>query len=114
MLFFEHVQKLHIHLGKELGSHTYVLNGSIITSESCIKDLGVYLSTNINFIDISYYEKIIAGTYKTLGLIRGTFTTSCPSARKQLYFMLVRSQLLYCSQLWCTFLLKDVMQTLTH
>ena len=53
-LLFNESKSAHMHLGKELGSHTYVLNGSIITSESCIKDLGVYLSTNINFVDISY------------------------------------------------------------
>ena len=106
-LLFNESKSTHLHFGKEFSSHTYILNVSIITSESCIKDLGVYLSTNINFIH--HYEKIIAGAYKTLGLLRQTFTTQCPNAKKQLYLMLVRSQLIYCSQLWRPFLIKDIM-----
>ena len=97
----------YVHFGKEFGSHTYILNGSAITSENCIKDLGVYLSTNINFI--RHYEKIIAGAYKMLDLLRRTFTTQCPNGKKQLYLTLVRSQLIYCSQLWHPFLIKDIM-----
>ena len=50
----------------------YATDGLAITSERCIKDLGVYLSTNINFIH--HYEKIITGAYKILGLLRQTFT----------------------------------------
>ena len=67
-LLFNESKSAHLHFGKEFGSHTYILNGSTITSESCIKDLGVYLSTNINFIH--HYEKIIAGDYKMIGLLR--------------------------------------------
>ena len=48
-LLFNESKSAHVHFGKEFGSHIYILNGSTITSESCIKDLGVYLSTNINF-----------------------------------------------------------------
>ena len=40
--------------------------------------------------------------------MRRTFSTHCVYARKQLYLMLVRSQLLYCSQLWRPILLKDI------
>ena len=67
-LLFNESKSTHLHFGKEFGSHTYILNGSAITSESWIKDLGVYLSTNINFIHIM--KKIIAGAYKMLGLLR--------------------------------------------
>ena len=48
-----------------------------------------------------------------LGLLRRTFTTPCTYthciyARKQLYLTLVRSQMMYSSQLWHPFLLKDI------
>ena len=43
-----------------------------------------------------------------LGLLRRTFSTPYSYARKQLYLMLVRSQMMYCSQLWRPFLLKDI------
>ena len=44
-----------------------------------------------------------------LGLLQRTFSTQCPNAKKQLYLTLVRSQLIYCSQLWRPFLIKDIM-----
>ena len=47
---------------------------------------------------------IIAHAYKVLGLIRHTFSSShCPSIGLKLY-----SQLLYCTQLQCPYLLKDI------
>ena len=60
-------------LGKKFGFHTYALNGSDITTTDCIKDLGIYLSTNINFRH--HYEKLIAGAYRMLGLLRRTLTS---------------------------------------
>ena len=92
-------------LWEKFGFHTYTLSGSDITTTDCIKDLGIYLSTNINFRH--HYEKLIAGAYRMLGVLRRTFTTPCIYARKQLYLTLRRSQMMYSSQLWHPFLLKD-------
>ena len=56
-----------------------------------------------------HYTFIIAHAYKVLGLIRRTFSSfHCPSTGIKLYISLVRSQLLYCTQLWCPYLLKDI------
>jgi len=66
-LLYNKSKSVHQHFGKSLGSDTYMLNGATITSTNCTKDLGVYLSTNINFSH--HYEKITAGTYKILGLL---------------------------------------------
>ena len=52
---------------------------------------------------------ITAKAYKQLGLIRRSFTTNCVSAKTQLYISLVRSQLLYCSQIWRPCLIQDVL-----
>ena len=94
-------------LEKNLAStHIATINGSDIKTTDCIKGLGIYLSTNINFKH--HYEKLIAGTYRILGLLHRTFTTACIYARKQLYLTLVRSQMMYSSQLWRPFLLKDI------
>ena len=51
---------------------------------------------------------ITSRAYKQLGLIRRIFTTNCVSAKKQLYISLVRSQLLYCSQVWRPCLIQDI------
>ena len=72
-LLFNESKSTHLHFGKKFGFHTYTLNGSDIATTDCIKDLGIYLSTNINFR--RHYEKLIAGAYRMLGLLRRTFTT---------------------------------------
>ena len=56
-----------------------------------------------------YYEYITAKAYRSLGLLCHTFTntTSIP-AKKLLYISLVRSQLIYGSQLWHPHFIKDI------
>jgi len=62
-LFFNESKFLHIHFGKDLGSHNFTINGTPI----CVKDLGVYISSSIKS---STHCKIIASNaYKILGLI---------------------------------------------
>ena len=51
---------------------------------------------------------IIMKAYNTLGLLHRTFKTNNVQVKKLLYISLVRSQLLYCSQLWRLQLIKDV------
>ena len=51
---------------------------------------------------------IASSAYKSLGLIRRTFSTHSTTAKKLLYLILVWSRLTYCSQLWRPHLLKDI------
>jgi len=69
------------------------------------KDLGLLLSE-----DLSWDRHYISHTYKAMGLIRRTFTSNQSSATlTKLYISLVRSQLLYCTQLWQPHLIKDIL-----
>ena len=74
-LLFKESKSTHLQFGKKFGFYIYTLNGSDIATTDCIKDLGIYLSTNINFRH--HYEKLIAGAYRMLGLLCRTFTTPC-------------------------------------
>ena len=56
-----------------------------------------------------HYKKIIGKAYKLLGLLGRTFSTDSLSAKKRLYISLVRSQLLYCSQVWHPCYIKDIL-----
>ena len=57
----------------------------------------------------AHHKVITVKAYQTLGLIRRTFKTGCSTeAKKKLYIALVRSQLIYCSQLWRPQLIKDI------
>ena len=71
------------------------------------KDLGVVFTNDLSWS--SHYNFIVSKALKTLGLIRRTIgTLSSVTVRKQLYLILVRSQLTYCSQIWRPQLIKDI------
>lgn len=77
----------------------YTLNSDTITAVNSHRDLGVMISSDLSWSD--HIKHITARAYKTLGLLRRTFS-SChsPGKKKTLYISLVKSQLLYCSQIW--------------
>jgi len=81
----------------DLNSTTYTVNGKPIRQLLQHKDLGVIFSSNLDWTD--HYKTITMKAYKMLGLIRRTFKTNCIEAKKQLYISLIRSQLIYCSQI---------------
>jgi len=59
----------------------------------------------------THYDLILSKAYKSFNLIRRTFKgfPFLPvHAKKILYFSLVRSKLTYCSQIWHSYLLKDI------
>ena len=54
-------------------------------------------------------KNILSRAYKTLNLIRYSFSSGhSPQTKKILYLSLVHSQLTYCSQIWHPHLLKDI------
>ena len=72
-----------------------------------LKDLGLIVSADFNWRP--HYQLITSRAYKMLGLIRRVFSSSVAvPAKRSLYTSLVRSQLLYCSQIWHPYLLVDV------
>jgi len=76
----------------------YPVNGNPISTTLQHKDLGITFTADLNWIE--HYKTITPRADQTLGLIRRTFTINCVEAKEQFYIALVRSQLLYCSQLW--------------
>uniref|UniRef100_A0A1X7TPQ0 Reverse transcriptase domain-containing protein n=1 Tax=Amphimedon queenslandica TaxID=400682 RepID=A0A1X7TPQ0_AMPQE len=72
------------------------------------KDLGVYLSADLSLSN--HISDIISKAYKTLGLIRRSYSISVSvEIKKTLYIYLVLSQLVYCSLIWRPNLVKDFM-----
>ena len=75
---------------------------------SSYKDLGIILSEDLSWG--KHYKSITAHAYKVLGLIHRTFLPShSTSTVVKLYVSLVRSQLFYCTQIWCPHLMKDIL-----
>ena len=57
----------------------------------------------------AYNIQIISQAYKKLGLLRRTLCSSnSVNTKKILYISLVRSQLVYCSQIWRPFQVKEI------
>ena len=85
----------------------YTLNGKEIQASNFHKDLGIVISDNLSFR--CRYELLIARAYRILGLLRRTFNhRPCVKEKMALYISLVRSQLMYCSQVWRPYLLRDI------
>ena len=85
---------------------TYHLNGDLISDTDHHQDLGI-MSSDLSWSN--HYDSISAKAYKTLGLIRCSFYhTSSIYTKKVLYTSIIRPQILYGSQIWRPYLIKDI------
>ena len=86
---------------------SYSVNNIIISTAGSQKDLGVIMSSDMQWR--SHYLFIIPRAYRMLGLIRRVFSSSTDVYTKRcLYLSLVRSKLLYCSPVWRPQYLVDI------
>ena len=88
-------------------TESYYLNNTPISLVDHHKDLGIVFSSNLSW-DHHYYH-ISHHSYKMLGLLRRTFSsTSSTETKKSLYLSLVRSQLTYASPIWRPHKIKQI------
>lgn len=79
--------------------HSYQINELVLTSVNKIKDLGVHVTSNLDWSEHVYNTSKKAN--KMLGLLRRcTIAFQRPETRRILYLTLVRSHFSYASQLW--------------
>ena len=91
----------------DTGVQDYYIDGTKIAFHNSTKDLGLILSNNLDWTD--HYHNITAKAYKVLGLLRHSFKTDSTDAKRKLYISLVKSHLLYCSQIWQPHKIKDIL-----
>ena len=86
----------------------YINNCEIISRRPTHhKDLGITMSYDLSWS--KHIAQISSKAYHILGLLHRTFSaTNSITTRKSLYISLVRSQLLYGSQIWRPVLIKDI------
>ena len=71
------------------------------------RDLGVLQSSNLSWSQ--HYNHILANAYKSFNLLQRTLSKHHSiQTKKKLYISLVRSRLIYSSQLWNPYLIKDI------
>ena len=86
-------------LNKSLIIHNYTLASQIIPSDNSETDLGVTLSSRLNFEE--HRELVISKQKQKLGLLkRNSRIARTANERRALYLSLVRSLLEHCSQVW--------------
>ena len=79
--------------------YLYKLNDTLLESSDCERDLGILTSTDLSWSKHVDYQ--CAKASKTLGYVRrSTFDITDAAVRRSLYLTLVRTQLLYGSQIW--------------
>ena len=80
---------------------SYQVNGHVVTP-----NLNTGMSYDLSWT--SHLSLTAKQAYKNLGLLRWSFSAATnTSAKKSLYLSLVRSQLVYCSQVWHPHIIKD-------
>ena len=98
---------VHFTRGQSPAILSYSFNNTIISTAGSQKDLGVIMSSDMQWR--SHYLFIIPRAYRMLGLIRQIFSSSTDVYTKRcLYLSLVRSKLLYCSPVWHPQYLVDI------
>ena len=71
----------------------YNISSTQVATQEYYKDLGIIFSQNMSW-DLQY-KHMLSKAYKTLGLLRRTFSRQhLPEVKKKLYLSLVRSQLI--------------------
>ena len=79
--------------------YPYKLHDTLLESSDCERDLGILTSTDLSWSKHVDYQ--CAKASKTLGYVRrSTFDVTDAAVRRSLYLTLVRTQLLYGSQIW--------------
>ena len=99
---------MHFSTQNPVFQQNYVVNQHQLSVSSSVKDLGVILTSNLDFSE--HYSSISSHAFKILGLLRRTFSC-CNSthAKKLLYLSLVRPKLTYCSCVCRPHLIKDIL-----
>ena len=86
--------------------YPYCVSGQTIALKQCHRDLGIIMTWDLSWKN--HHEYILSKAYKIFGLRRTFSNVGCTLAKKTLYLSLVRSQLMYCSQIWRPQYLKGI------
>ena len=85
--------------GSLIPDSSYSINGSPITCTTEHKDVGIMITSNLSFDFHNNY--ILSKACKVLGMVRRAFLSSSKvTLKRSLYLTLIRSQFIYCCQIW--------------
>ena len=97
-----------MYFGKQNPKQQYVMNNTILTETTIEKDLGIYISNNLEWNH--YINTAIGKANKKLGLIKNPFEYLDEITLKLLYKSLVRPHLEYGASIWSPYWKKDTLK----
>ena len=95
-----------MHFGNNNPEHHYHLGGLPIPNASIVKDLGVFISSNLN--SLQHVSKIVKRAESILAIIKRTIVSRDEHVFLKLYKQLVRPHLEYASTVWNPALQRDI------
>ena len=109
-LSFNPSKGIHVSFNQTI-STWYNISGNPINTTHSHKDLGVIVSDNLNWN--IHYDAILSKAYRTLGLIRRSFSSTIPISVKVKLYSYIHHSLdleyyVYCSPVWRPYLIKDI------
>ncbi len=97
-----------MYFGKQNPKQQYVMNNTILTETTIEKDLGIYISNNLEWDH--HINTAIGKANKKLGLIKNSFEYLDEITLKLLYKSLVRPHLEYGASIWSPYWKKDIIK----
>ena len=94
-----------MHVGSGNIKYQYAMQGRHLSTVETVRDLGVYISSNLKSASHCYEASCKAN--KMLGLVKRTIKHRSPDLMVRLYKSLVRPHLQYCSPAWSPHNRKD-------
>ena len=105
-LKFNILKCVHIKFGSLIPDFSYSINGSPITVTTEHEDVGIMITSNLSFA--SYINCIISKANKVFGMVRRPVSSSSNvSLKRSLFLTLIRSQVIYCCQIWLSYLICE-------
>lgn len=85
---------------------TYEVSGSLLNSVTCVRDLGILVSSRMDFSD--HCNDLVSKASRKLGLIYRAFRSRDKKFMTKIYVTHVRPLLEYNSEIWSPFYCKDI------
>ena len=97
-----------MYFGKQNPKHEYRMNNSLLSETTIEKDLGIYISNNLEWDH--HINTAVGKANKKLGLIKNSFDYLDETALILLYKALVRPHLEYGASIWSPYWKKDILK----
>ena len=95
-----------LHMGKNNGHFQYKVDNSVIPAAKCVKDLGVYVSDDLNFS--VHVDRIVAKAHRMGALVYRSFKCRDRNFLVQMFVTFVRPMLEYNTTVWSPYQLVQI------